>query len=170
MKRIIATGGAAVLTLTLCVATAAAKADFGGAWFLDKAHSEGLPPGMDQTMTVTLAGDNLSLETRVTTEQGEQTVSDSYVLDGKAAEFTPRAPAGVTGRGTRTAKWTADGNGIEVKEEATLKTPEGEVSVKAERRWTLSPDGKTLKIELTIEDPGETHRSSRTFTRKLNGQ
>jgi hypothetical protein len=64
MKRIIATFGAFVLVMTLCITAAAAKADFSGTWILDKSKSEGLPPGMDQTMTVVHTGDKLSLETK----------------------------------------------------------------------------------------------------------
>ena len=47
MKRIIATFGAFVLVMTLCITAAAAKAYFSGTWILDKSKSEGLPPGMD---------------------------------------------------------------------------------------------------------------------------
>ncbi|HKR14373.1 MAG TPA: amidohydrolase family protein, partial [Pyrinomonadaceae bacterium] len=83
-------------------ASPSAKVDFSGAWALDKANSEGLPPGMDQLMTVTQTGDKLSLETKLITEQGEQVVADSYMLDGKEAEFTPKGPGGLTGKGKRT--------------------------------------------------------------------
>jgi hypothetical protein len=165
MRRINAAVAAVALALTLCVA-AAAKADFSGTWVLDKADSEGLPADMDQTMTVTQAGDRLTLETKLITGQGEQVVPDAYTLDGKEKEFTPRAGNGAEGKGRRTARWAADGSGFEVSEEATFDAPEGAVTVKTTRKWSLSADGKTLKIELATEDPNGTHRSKRTFLKK----
>ena len=117
-------------------------------------------------MTVTHTGDKLSLETKLITEQGEEVIADSYMLDGKEAEFTPKAPGGVTGKGKRTAKWSADGNGIEVSETSTFDGPEGPVNVQMTRRWTLSADGKTLKIDLAAEGPNGKQEVKRTFTKK----
>ena len=166
MKHIIATAGAAALVITLCMIAVSAKADFSGTWILDKTKSEGLPPGMDQTMTVVQTGDKLSLETKLVTEQGEQVIADSYMLDGKEAEFTPKTPGGQSGKGKRTAKWTADGNGIEVNENSTFDRPEGAVTIQMTRLWTLSADGKTLQIDLAAEGPNGKQQVKRTFTRK----
>lgn len=143
-----------------------AKVGFSGTWALDKANSEGLPPGMDQLMTVTHTGDKLSLETKLITEQGEQVVPDSYMLDGKEVEFTPKGLGGQTGKGKRTAKLGADGNSIEVSETATFDGPEGAVTVQATRKWMLSADGKTLKIEMTVDGPNGKQVIKRTFIRK----
>lgn len=143
-----------------------AKVSFAGTWALDKNNSEGLPPGMDQLMTVVQTGDKLSVETKLITEQGEQVVPDSYILDGKEVEFTPRTPGGESGKGKRIAKWTADGNGIEVSENATFDTPEGAVNVQATRKWMLSPDGKTLKIEMAVDGPNGKQVLKRTFVKK----
>lgn len=144
--------------------TPAAKADFSGTWTLDKSASEGLPPGMDQVMTITQTGDTLSLQTKLITDEGEQVVPDSYTLDGKEHDFTPRAPGGVAGKGKRTAKWTADG--IEVNETSTFDGPDGSVSVQMKRTWVLSADGKTLKIEINAEGPQGKQLVKRTFIRK----
>ena len=144
----------------------AAKVGFSGTWLLDKANSEGLPPGMDQLMTVTQTGDKLTLETKLITDQGEQVVPDSYVLDGKEVEFTPKGLGGQTGKGKRTAKLGADGNSIEVSENATFDTPEGVATVQATRKWVLSPDGKTLKIDMTVDGPNGKQTLKRTFVRK----
>ena len=162
MKHVIATA----LVMALFIIIAPAKADFSGTWILDKTKSEGLPPGMDQTMTVVQTGDKLSLETKVITEQGEQVVADSYMLDGKEAEFTPKTPGGQSGKGKRTAKWSADGNGIEVNENSTFDGPEGAVNLQMTRIWTLSADGKTLQIDLAAEGPNGKQQVKRTFTRK----
>ena len=166
MKHIFTTIGAAAVVIALCMAVASAKADFSGTWILDKSKSEGLPPGMDQTMTVVQTGDKLSLETKLIGEQGEQVVADSYTLDGKEAEFTPKTPNGPAGKGKRTAKWTANGNGIEVTENSTFDGPEGPVNVQMTRLWTLSEDGKTLKIDIAAEGPNGKQQIKRTFTKK----
>jgi len=166
MKRIIATFGAFLLVMTLCITAAAAKADFSGTWILDKSKSEGLPPGMDQTMTVVHTGDKLSLETKLITPEGEQVVADSYMLDGKEAEFTPKTPGGQAGKGKRTAKWAADGNGIEVNENSTFEGPEGSVNVQMTRTWMLSADGKTLKIDIAVDGPNGKQQVKRTFVKK----
>lgn len=166
MKRIIASFGMFVLVVSLGLAVASAKADFSGTWILDKSKSEGLPPGMDQTMTVVHTGDKLSLETKLITSDGEQVVADSYMLDGKETEFTPKAPGGQSGKGKRTAKWSADGNGIEVNENSTFESPEGSVSVQMTRTWTLSADGKTLKIDIAAEGPNGKQQIKRTFIKK----
>ena len=143
-----------------------AKANFSGTWSLDKSNSEGLPPGMDQLMTVVQTGDKLSVETKLITEQGEQVVPDSYILDGKEVDFTPRTPGGESGKGKRTSKLTADGNGFEVTETATFDTPEGTANIQATRKWMLSPDGKTLKIDMTVEGPNGKQMLKRTFVKK----
>jgi dipeptidyl aminopeptidase/acylaminoacyl peptidase len=166
MKHIIATAGAAALVVALCVAVGSAKADFSGTWILDKTKSEGLPPGLNQTMTVVQTGDKLSLETKLISDEGERVVADSYMLDGKEAEFTPQTPNGPAGKGKRTAKWSADGNGIEVTENSTFDGPEGSVNVQMTRIWTLSADGKTLKIDMTAEGPNGKQQIKRTFVRK----
>jgi imidazolonepropionase-like amidohydrolase len=145
---------------------ASAKVDFNGTWALDKGNSEGLPPGIDQLMTVVQNGDKLSLETKLITEQGEQVVPDNYVLDGKEVEFTPKGPGGLTGKGKRTAKWGADANSLEVSETATFDTPEGTATFQTTRKWVLSPDGKTLKIDMTIDGPNGRQQLKRTFIRK----
>ena len=53
MKRKLLIGIIAVTVFAFGVGTAAAKADLSGVWTLDAGKSEGLPPGMMQTMTVT---------------------------------------------------------------------------------------------------------------------
>lgn len=146
--------------------TTSSATGFAGTWTLDKANSEGLPPGMDQVMTVVQTGDKLSLETKLITDQGEQLVPDNYILDGKEVDFIPRGLGGQTGKGKRIAKLSADGRGIEVTENSTFETDEGTLNVQATRKWTLSPDGKTLKIDMTIAGPNGQQVVRRTFIRK----
>lgn len=158
--------GSAILLMVLVAASAAAKANFSGSWVMDKSRSEGLPPEMEQTMTVTQEGDKLALETTLINGDEKQSVKDSYTLNGVAEDFTPRPGAGATGKGKRTAKWAADGNGLEVLEEAKFETPDGDASTTMKRKWSLSADGKTLVIELQFNGPNGEVVSKRTFVKK----
>ena len=155
-----------LVVLLIGSAVASAKADFSGTWALDKARSEGLPEGIDQTMTVKQAGDRVEVETRMTSPMGDQTLPDIYVLDGKETDFTPPVIGGGGGKGRRTARWTADGNSFESTESATLDGPEGKAEIKGARKWTLAGDGKTLTIEMTLTTSQGDIRTRRIFTRK----
>ncbi len=155
-----------VLAFAFCGVAAAGKVDLSGTWALDKGRSEGLPPDMDQTLTVKQAGDRVDVEAKISGPQGEQTVRDSYVLDGKAKDFTPALVGGGTGKGKRTSAWTAEGDGFDAAEEATLEGPEGAETVRATRRWRVSPDGRTLTIEMSFEGPNGVVNSKRVFTKK----
>ena len=169
MKRKIAAGSVAVVAhvaLSLVVASASAKADFSGKWAMDKTKSEGVPPNMEQTMTVTQTGDKIELETKITSPQGERTVKDSYTVDGKEADFTPQGPQGAAGKGKRTAKWSADGTALEVSETATLDGPNGPTEVSATRKWTLAADGKTMTIELAVNGEMGTQKTKRVFVKQ----
>lgn len=155
-----------MLLLVAGLAAAGAKTNFSGTWVLDKSKSEGLPPEMDQMMTVSLDGDKLSLETTLITGEEKQSVKDSYTLNGTPEEFTPRVGGGTTGKGKRTAKWTADGSGIEVSEDAKVETQDGDANTTMKRKWQLSADGKTLTIELNFSGPNGEVNSKRTFVKK----
>lgn len=170
MKRKIAAGSVAVVALvalSLVVATAAAaKPDFSGKWAMDKTKSEGVPPSVDQTMTVTQTGDKIELETKINGPQGERIIKDSYTVDGKEVDFTPQGPQGAMGKGKRTAKWSADGAALEVSETATLDGPNGPDDVSATRKWTLAADGKTMTIELTFNGEQGTQKTKRVFVKQ----
>lgn len=157
---------AVVVLIALTVVMAADKANFSGTWTMDQSKSEGLPPDVEQVMKVSQADDKIMLETKVVTDEGSFTISDSYTLNGKEADFVPQTPQGPNGKGKRTAKWTADGAGIEVKEEATFETPEGSVTQQMSRKWTLSADGKTLVIELDNKGLQGNVHTKRTFVKK----
>jgi hypothetical protein len=152
--------------IALTVAMAADKANFSGTWIMDPSKSEGLPPDVEQLMKVSQTDDKIALETKVVSDQGSFTISDSYTINGKEVEFIPQTPEGPNGKGKRTAKWSADGAGIEVTEESTLETPEGSVTQQMTRKWSLSSDGKTLTIELTSKGPKGSVHTKRTFVKK----
>jgi hypothetical protein len=152
---------------------AAAKANFSGTWVMDSARSEGIPPGVEQTLSVRHEGDRVDIELKVKTPQGEQTVKDGYTLDGSESEFTP-PPAVKTftgdmptlGKGKRTAKWAADGGGFVITELVDVKTLEGPDTMKAVRTWAVSPDGKTLTVEQRAQTPNGLSMTKRVFVKQ----
>jgi hypothetical protein len=158
---------AALIGALAILPATAAQSDLTGTWVLDVTRSEGLPPNASPTtMTVRQTGDRVEMEIQLQTPNGEQTITDVYVLDGKQTDFRPPVPAEANARGTRTSRRMADGNGFESRERATMQGPEGEVTITAGRKWTLAPDGKTLTLELTINGPQGQMKSTRVFARQ----
>jgi hypothetical protein len=165
MRRLLLLVGLVGIALGLGAGAAAAKTDFSGTWVMDASRSEGVPPEMEQTMTVKQAGDTLDVETKVVTDQGDQTLAATYVLDGKEAPYTTKR-MNAEGKGKRTAKWTADGAGLEIAEEETFDSPNGEVTLHFSRKWAMLADGKTLTIELEVNGPNGPQHSKRTFVKR----
>jgi hypothetical protein len=168
MRRISMTGTVVALVFVLSLSVAAAAPDFSGTWVMDRSRSIGLPPGMEQTMTVVQTGDRIELETKLITAQGERTLKDTYTLDGKETEFTPQGPQGPAGKGKRTAKWLPRGNGILVSEETTVETPKGVVTSQLMRKWILSPDGTTITIDMYYDGPNGSYETKRIFIKKTS--
>ena len=167
MKRNFMMACVAALVFALALVGASAKANFSGTWTLDKSKSEGLPPTMkDQVLTVKQDGDKLNIESKVMMEQGDQVNNEVYTLDGKPADFTSKGPGGMEGKGKRTAKWAADGNGIEVSEEILYDTPQGSATVNITRKWALSADGKELTIIMDISGPMGSQHIKRVLVKK----
>ena len=157
---------ACTAALVLAGAAAFAQANFAGTWILDAKRSQGVPDGVEMTMTVKQDGDRLAIETNITTPEGQQAIPDLYVLDGKETDYKPPVIGSGTGKGKRTAKWNADKSGIESTESATITGPEGEAAITAKRKWTLSADGKTLTVDVTMNTPNGEQVSKRVFTKK----
>ena len=172
MKRKLLIGIVAVMAFAFGVGNVAAKGDFSGVWTLDAGKSEGVPPGLIQTMTVTQKGDRVEVETTSKVGEGQERVGkDAYVLDGKETDFTPPVPPGAAKKAKRVSKLTADGNGFDATEEAVVNAPNGggEATIRAKRRWRLSADGKTLTIEMVGGNPNDASkpksRSRRVFVK-----
>jgi hypothetical protein len=165
-RKFMAALAASVLFAALGVA-AAAKANFSGTWVMDAAKSEGMPQGLEQTLTVKQDGDKIETDVKIKSPQGDRQINDSYTIDGKEVDFTNAMLRGMTGKGKRTTKWTADGNGIEINETTDVQAPDGStVTIKAVRKWTLSADAKTLTIEQTLDTPQGTQQSKRIFNKQ----
>lgn len=155
----------------------AARPNFTGTWELDQSRSHSIPPDMKQTMKVVHEGDKVSVETKIVNRQGERTINDSYMLDGKQTAFTPPAPpappqppppgtpAPSVPQGKRAARWLPDGKGFVVEEEITNDTPQGKTTTNVARKWIIWPDG-TLSVEIQTEDARGSFSSKRVFVKK----
>jgi len=159
MKRIPAIIPIALLASAICFS--AAKPDFNGKWALDKEKSFSNPAGLEQTMTITQNGDQIKMETHLkTTSEGEQDITETYMLDGKEADFTPQAPPNAKGK--RKASWLPNGKGILIIDEVSV---DGNVVNQITRKWTLSSDGKRLTADYFIDNQNMSYQSKRVFTK-----
>ena len=155
-----------MLALSLSLAFAVAKANFTGTWVMDKSRSEGVAPGVEQTMTLTQSDDKLILENRIKTEDGDLTVSDTYIINGKELEFTQKVND-LESKGKRTSKWLADGSGFESSEEITRQAGDGtQITQQVTRKWVIAADGKTFTIEMSVKGPNGTQHTKRVFVKK----
>src|ERR1041384_3098340 len=62
------------------IAVGASKPDFSGTWVLDKDRSFSNPPGLEQTLTIVQTGDQIKLESKQKTAQGERVINETYSL------------------------------------------------------------------------------------------
>jgi hypothetical protein len=155
-----------MLALSLSLSFAAAKANFTGTWVMDSSKSEGVPTGVEQTMTLTQSEDKLVLENRIKTAQGDFTVNDTYMINGKEVEFTQKV-SDQESKGKRTSKWLADGSGFESSEEVTRQAGDGtQVTQQVTRKWVMAADGKTFTVEMSVKGPDGTQQTKRVFVKK----
>ena len=87
MKILISTG--LLIVALSAVATATGATNFSGTWVMDKSRCEGVPPDMEQTMTITQTDDTLNIETKIVIAGEEHISTTRYVLNGKEMEFKP---------------------------------------------------------------------------------
>ena len=155
-----------ILTFSLSLSFAVANVNFTGTWVMDKSRSEGVPPGVEQTMTLTQSEDKLILENKITTEDGDNTVNDTYIINGKEVEFSQKVN-GQESKGKRTSKWLTDGSGFESSEELTREGSDGsQTTQQVTRRWVMAADGKSFTVEMTVKGPDGTRQTKRTFVKK----
>jgi hypothetical protein len=149
----------ALLASVICLS--ATKPNFSGKWTLDKNKSFSNPAGLEQTMIITQDGDQIKMEAHLkTTRGGEQSVNETYTLDGKEADFTPPAPPNAKGK--RKASWLPNGQGILIVDEISV---EGKSVNQISRKWTLATDGKSLTVDYFIDDQKMSYESKRVFTK-----
>jgi hypothetical protein len=156
---------AAIMALSMIV-FAATKPNFSGTWTMDRGRSFGLPPDMNQTLTITQKDDRIELETKLIQPNNERTVKDTYVLDGKEYDFTPQvAPNQPPATGKRTAVWLPGDRGIQVTDVTTAETPKGPVKTQTVRKWTISGQGE-LVIDMYVDNPNISYEAKRIFVKQ----
>lgn len=156
---------AAILSVSV-LALAATKPNFSGTWTMDRARSFGLPPDMNQTLTITHKDNHIELETKLIQPNNERSVKDTYTLDGKEYDFTPQtAPNQPPAKGKRTAIWLPGDKGIQVTEVTTAETPKGPVTTQVVRKWTISGQGE-LVIDMYIDNPNVSYEAKRIFVKQ----
>jgi hypothetical protein len=163
----IAALGAALIVGAVPGLTAYAQTDFTGTWVLDAGLNEGMPEGFEQTMTITQIGDRIEAQIYMKTPTGsELELLEVYILDGIEIDFEPPVPSSVSATGRRTSRWSEDRTGFESTERALVQGPQGEITITAERTWTLAPDGATLTTVMTVNNPQGESTSTRVFARQ----
>ena len=83
----------AVTILLVGAALAAPKPDLTGTWIMDRERSFGIPAGLSVTMTLEHKNDQIRLNAKMTTAEGERTVEETWIIDGQEREFTPATAA-----------------------------------------------------------------------------
>jgi len=133
---------------------------------MDTNRSFSNPPGLEQTLTVVHTGDQIKVDAKIKTQQqGEQSIIEAYTLDGKETEFTP--PGTQPGaKGKRKASWLPDGRGALIEDVVTSDSPNGPVTRKTMRKWTLSADGHTLTVDYYFDDQRGSFEAKRVFVKK----
>lgn len=141
-----------------------AKAQFDGAWTLDKTRSEGLSQrmqGADKVAWIITQDDKtISIDQKV---EGGQPAGGgggagfggggrppagppAYKLDGSESTME-------VGQGKSTLKVTWAGNALELSRKSTFAGPNGEVTTSETRKLELSGDGKVLTAKVHSEGP-----------------
>jgi hypothetical protein len=165
MKSRVLISAAILLGCIVQNSTAAGKPNFGGTWVLDTTRSFSNPPGLEQTMTVVQTDDRIKVEARIKTHQGEQTINETYVLDGSESDFTP--PGAQPGaKGKRKSSWLPGAQRIVIEDVVTSDSPNGPVTRRTTRKWTLSPDGNTLTVDYYFDDQRGSFEAKRVFVKK----
>jgi len=83
----------AVTILLFGAALASPGPDLSGTWIMDRDRSFGIPAGMSVTMTIEHKDDQIRLNAKMTTADGERTVEENWIVDGQEREFTPATAA-----------------------------------------------------------------------------
>jgi len=148
------------------IAAAFAKPDFSGTWVMDVNRSFSNPAGLEQTLTVVHTGDQIKVDAKIKTQQGgEQSINETYTLDGKETDFTPPVNQ-PNAKGKRKAMWLPDAKGAVIDDVVTFDSPNGPVTRKTMRKWTLSPDGRTLTVDYYFDDQRGSFEAKRVFVKK----
>jgi hypothetical protein len=167
-------GSVVVLLLALAVTAAQAQPQFTGTWVLDRAqsqlpshgphgkdmaHRQGPPP--EVKLIVEQQGSTLKATRTMAHGTRERSMSETFVIDG-----TERPEATHRG-GTSVTKATLGGDRLVINKTHTRPAKEQGQPARTFSResvWTLSPDGRTLTIDTTMQSA----RGDRTMKTVFN--
>ena len=146
----------AVLWLAVSLPVAAAPSptpspkpplDFSGTWELDEKASINVSAKMrGAVLIVEQHGDRIRISPEKQAPGQLYLAADELVVDGRPYEKSVG-----TGKGETTARWSADGQAMEL--HVTAPAPEGHTQAVQTSRWTLSRDGSTwIRETRTILD------------------
>ena len=161
------TVGLTVAAVLICGAQAA-KPDLSGKWTLDKSASKGerLSDWDSCECQVEQNGANIKGRTEVLFSGGKGLRTFSAVIDGAWHDDVPEAPAegqGYTFSGGK-SRTKAEWNGDRLIVQSAMEGEDG-VSDRTET-WSLSPDGRTLTIEVLRKDGDGNEETSTEVYRK----
>ena len=137
---------AALICLTSTAAFLFANADFSGEWKLNEQKSELGQYGRmaARTIKITSQPDAISFERNVTAQNGEErTVTEKLTFDGKETESAPFG----TAKKKSTAKWTDDGQTLNVNSVITFDRNGETMEIKVAEAYKLIDNGQGLSIE-----------------------
>jgi len=181
MKRLFLIGGlTAAFLLVVLAASAQNKANFAGAWGLDKAKSQGLSPrmqGADKvTWTITQDDKTVSIDTKVEGGQPPAGGGGGGGGMGGGGGRGPAAPAAYNldgsetttenGQAKSTLKASWEGSALNLSRKTVFNGPNGEVTSSESRKLSLSGDGKVLTAVVHNESPRGTTDSTLVFNKQ----
>src|SRR5689334_13889313 len=191
-KLLCALGMMSALVIALAV-HAAAPANFGGTWTLDKSKSQGLNPRLQNAESVswviTQTDKEITIEEKVTGGAapnmggGDRPAGDRPAGGGGGGQGRgmgggfggPRtfnldgsetsADMGGRGKVARKATVSGDGKTLELSSKSTFEGPNGEVTATTTEKLQLSADGKTLTVTRHSESPRGPQDSTLVFNK-----
>ena len=171
-------GSVVVLLLAVAVTAAQAQPQFSGTWVLDRAqsqlpshgpqgrHGKGMAdpqaPPPEIKLIVEQQGNTLKATRTVARGTRERSMSETFVVDGTEQTETTRRG------GTAVTKATLGGDRLVVNKTRTMPAREQGKPARSFSResvWTLSPDGRTLTIDTTMQSPRGDRTMKTVFTR-----
>jgi len=137
--------------LLLAGSAAAQKPDFSGSWKLDHEKSDSMPQisgaGRGTMMPTELFITQLSTRMTVEMKIAERTRTMSFNLDGSPS----RNPGMMDNEMVTTSTWVD--NTIVTKGKNSFKTPMGAVAIETTEVRSLSEDGRTMTVDMTVVSP-----------------
>jgi hypothetical protein len=140
------------------LAAQTAHPDFSGKWALDPKSLESPMPITSGTMVITQDAKTLKMDQSIDSQMGQQKATLSFNLDGSVSKNSVAAQ-GMTVDMSSTAAW--DGSALVVKTTAEVQ---GQTLSQTER-WTIDPDGKTLRVQRDAAAAGQSMSMKMAFTK-----